>query len=396
MPNRNQFFKIIVYVALAVALRFFIIDRVLPEAEAWWMQVAIILIIFGVGIGYVFRGTAKVIEETTDVLKDRTKLAGGFLQAFGTAFPDMVIGVVAAIVSLQVRDTDYVRAINLAIIAASTTFGSNIYNILHAVWCVYRQNLANLKRKTVLMFPPFKFGGSLRPLAEHKVKPSIREMDGAMRILTALTLLTAFVAVSMVLFGRVKSEVVGISGDLYQLALPVGIILFVLCVSVLYYFRQSHHPDSPIEEIAAEESYYSQQGSWRIWLDLALSGVAILFAAESMVKAMEVFSELTHIPFVVTGIMAGLIGCFGEMMVVHNFSVNPKGRIGDAIVGVAMDNIVTTLGASIVAIMGGIFLGGNSLILIFIIILTANTLLIEQISKLKNSLQVVKALASKK
>jgi hypothetical protein len=121
-----------------------------------------------------------------------------------------------------------------------------------------------------------------------------------------------------------------------------------------------------------------------------LSGVAILFAAESMIRTMEVFSHLTHIPFVVTGIMAGLIGCFGEMLVVHNFAINPKGRIGDAIVGVAMDNIVTTLGASIVAIMGGIFLGGNSLIIIFIIILTANTLLIEQISKLKNDLQAMK------
>lgn len=65
---------------------------------------------------------------------------------------------------------------------------------------------------------------------------------------------------------------------------------------------------------------------------------------------------MTHIPFVITGVMAGIIGCLGEMMVVHNFSVNPKGRIGDAVTGVAMDNIMTTLGASIVAIMGGIFL----------------------------------------
>ncbi len=55
-----------------------------------------------------------------------------------------------------------------------------------------------------------------------------------------------------------------------------------------------------------------------------------------------------------------------------------------------MDNIVTIMGAAIVAIMGGIFFGSNSLILIFIIILTANALLIEQISKLKNSLRTVK------
>lgn len=390
MQTKNQFFKITVYVAAALGLRFLIVDRVLEGTEVWWLQAVAIVLIFGVGIGYVFRGTAKVIEETSDILKDRTKLAGGFLQAFGTAFPDMVIGVVAAFISLQFRNTDYVRAINLAIIAASTTFGSNIYNILHAVWCVYRQNLANLKHKAVLMFPPFKAGGSLKPFEEHDIKPSIREMDGAIRVLTALTMLTAFVAISMVLFGQVKGVEERISGDLYQLILPVGVVLFLLCVSVLYYFRQSHRPESPIKEIIEEERYYGKQGTWRIWFDLVLSGVAILFAAESMVKGMEVFSHLTHTPFVITGIMAGLIGCFGEIIVVHNFSVNPKGRIGDAIVGVAMDNIVTTLGAAIVAIMGGIFLGSNSLILIFIIILAANTLLIEQISKLKNSLQIVK------
>jgi MFS family permease len=387
MQTKNQFFRILIYVAVALGLRFLIVGRILEGTEVWWLQAVAIVIIFGIGIGYVFRGTAKVIEETTDVLKDRTKLAGGFLQAFGTAFPDMVIGVVAAFISLQVRDTDYVRAINLAIIAASTTFGSNIYNILHATWCIYRQNLANIKHKVVLMFPFFKVGGSLKPLEEHDIKPSVEEMDGAIRVLTALTMLTAFVAISMVLFGQVKGGEEKIAGDLYQLILPVGIALFILCVGVLYYFRKSHRPESPTEEIIEEERYYGKQGTWRIWLDLVLSGVAILFAAESMVKTMEVFSHLTHIPFVITGVMAGLIGCFGEMIVVHNFSVSPKGRIGDAVVGVAMDNIVTTLGAAIVAIMGGIFLGSNALILIFIIILTANTLLIEQISKLKNSLQ---------
>lgn len=390
MQTKNQFFRILIYVAVALGLHFLIVDRILEGADAWWLQAIAIVLIFGIGIGYVFRGTAKVIEETTDVLKDRTKLAGGFLQAFGTAFPDMVIGVVAAFASLQVRNTDYARAINLAIIAASTTFGSNIYNISHAVWCVYRQNLANLKRKTVPMFPFFKAGGSLKPLEEHTIKPSVGEMDGAIRILTALTILTAFAAISMVLFGQVKSGNGKIAGDLYQLILPAGIALFIFCVGILYYFRKSHHPESPTEEIIEKERYYGQQGSWRIWLDLILSGAAILFTAESMIKAMESFSHLTHTPFVITGVIAGLIGCFGEMIVIHSFSVNPKGRIGDAIVGVAMDNIVTTLGASIVAIMGGIFLGGNSLILIFIIILTVNTLLIEQISKLKNSLQVVK------
>lgn len=386
MHAKNQFVRILVYIAIALGLRFIIVDRLLFTG-AWWLQVAAIIIIFVVGIGYIFQGTAKVIEETTDVLKDRTSLAGGFLQAFGTAFPDMIIGVMAAVISLQVRDIDPVRAINLAIVAASATFGSNIYNIVHAVWCVYRQNLANTLNKAVLMFPPFKAGGSLKPLSEHRVQPSIKEMDGAIRVLTALTLLTTFVVMSMVLFGRVTDMSNVIEGDLYQLILPIGLILFVLCLGVLFHFRKSHRPESPIEEILEEERYYDAQKTRRIWLDLVLSGAAILLTAESMVQCLEVFAHLTHVPFVVAGIMAGIIGCFGEMMVVHNFSVNPKGRIGDAIVGVAMDNIVTTLGASIVAIMGGIFLGGNSLILIFIIILAGNTLLIEQISLLKNRLK---------
>jgi MFS family permease len=235
------------------------------------------------------------------------------------------------------------------------------------------------------MFPPFKSGGSLLPIFQHQTKPSIKEMDSAISILTVLTLLTAFVVVGMVFFGEQPANP-QLGGNFYQLIRPLGIILAILCVGVLYYFRKSHHPDSPIAEIRESEEYYSHQSTLRIWVDLILAGVAILFAAESMVKCMEVFSHLTHIPLVITGIMAGLIGCFGEMLVVHNFSVHPKGRIGDAIVGVAMDNIVTILGAAIVAIMGGIFFGSNSLILIFIIILTGNTLLIEQISKLKNSL----------
>ena len=387
MRNPNQILKIVFYVALGVCLRFLIADRVLTNFESLWVQAAAIAAIFILGIGYVFRGTAKVIEETTDVLKDRTRLAGGFLQAFGTAFPDMVIGVVAAIASWQVRNTDYARAVNLAIIASSTTFGSNIYNIIHATWCVYRQNLADAKQKIVLMFPPFAFGGHLTPMKDHAVKPSRTEMDGAIRILTALTMLTAFAAVSMVLFGKVVGATAGITGDLYQLIRPVGIALFLLSAAVLYRFRKSHRAESPDPEIIAEERYYAGQGTWRIWLDLLLAGGAILFAAESMVKAMEVFVHLTDTPFVAAGVMAGLIGCFGEMLVIHNFSVNAKGRIGDAITGVAMDNVVTTLGASIVAMIGGIFLGSNALILIFVVILAANTLLIEQISLLKNNLR---------
>ena len=351
------------------------------------LEIIAIGVIFVIGIGFVFRGTANIIEETTEVLKDRTGLAGGFLQSFGTAFPDMIIGVTAAILSLSVRESDLARSINLAIIAAAATFGSNIYNIVHAVWCLYRQNLSNRLSKTILMFPPLKIGGKLTPLDQHSAKPSKREMDAAIDILSVLTLLTAVVAVFMVIFGQVKSLGGVIEGDVYELTRPVGILLFLLCVGTLYYFRKDERPQSLEKEIIEEEKYYAKQKTIRIWLDLVLSGIAILFAAESMVRAMEVFAHLTHLPFVATGILAGVIGCFGEMLVVHNFSVNPKGRIGDAIVGVAMDNIVTTLGASIVAVMGGIFLGGNSLIVIFMIILAGNTVLIQQISRLKNAIK---------
>ncbi|NTW27720.1 MAG: hypothetical protein HGA36_05320, partial [Candidatus Moranbacteria bacterium] len=198
--------------------------------------------------------------------------------------------------------------------------------------------------------------------------------------------LTAFVAVSMVIFGQTKSFSGVMAGDVYELTRPVGITLLVFCIGTLYYFRKSERPASLVKEIIEEEQYYAKQKTIRIWADLLLAGIAILFAAESMVRAMEVFAHLTHLSFVLTGILAGIIGCFGEMLVVHNFSVNPKGRIGDAIVGVAMDNIVTTLGASIVAVMGGIFLGGNSLIIIFMIILAGNTILIQQISRLKNAI----------
>lgn len=386
MNKQNQLNKIIIFIVLACVLKFFFTDQILEQEYNSIVKLGAIIIIFVIGVGFVFQNTTKVIEETTDVLKDRTKLAGGFLQAFGTAFPDMVLGIVAAFLSLQLRDHDYLRAINLAIIAASTTFGSNIYNILHATWCVYRQNMADKKNQIIAMFPGLPFGGNLTPVKKHQVKPSSKELDRAIDILSVLTVLTAAVALSMVLFGTVSNKPDLIDGDLYQLIRPVGIILFVLCIAILFIYRRGEKAESPIQEIVTEERYYAARSNFRIWLDLGLAGVAILFTAESMVTSMEIFSEITGLPFVLTGIAAGLIGCFGEMLVVHNFTVHPKGRIGDAIMGVAMDNIVTTLGASIVAIMGGIFLGGNSLILIFIIILAANTILIQQISKFKNNL----------
>jgi Ca2+/Na+ antiporter len=382
--NRLQFLLILIISALIMRFGFGIF---LSEEYISLVRIISVILILGIGAVFTLRGTAKIIEETTEVLHERTHLAGGLLQSFGTAFPDMVLGIVAAVISLQLQATNQVMAINYAIIAAATTFGSNIYNIIHAAWCIYRQNLANRLNQTLLMFPKLKWGGKLKPMSEHKTKPTLTEFDTAISVSTALTVLTGIVALSMVLFGQVKADVPGMTGDLYQLIRPVGAVVFILALIVLFKFRKSaKHEATQVPEVIEEEKYYFKKSNLVIWLNLALAGVAILLSAEIMVRAIEVFCDITGLPFVIAGVLAGIIGCLGEMIVVHNFSVHPNGRIGDAVVGVAMDNIVTIIGASLVAIMGGIFLGGNALILIFVIILTANAVLIWQISKLKNYL----------
>ena len=337
-----------------------------------------------VGAFFLLRSSAKIIEETTEVLSERTQLAGGLLQSLGTAFPDMILGIVAALVSVSLRSTDYSRAINYAIIAASTTFGSNIYNIAHAAWCMYRQNKANRDNMSIFMFPGIPSGGKVVPFDKHTIKPHLPEFDTAIQILTALTLLTSTVAVSMVLFGRVNGAGLNLTEDLYQLIRPIGIIIFLLSGYILYFFRKTQRKESAIIDIAEAEHFYRKKSTGVILFHLLLSGVIILLTAESMIHAIETLSHITHISPVIVGTFAGLIGCLGEMLVIHNYTVNPKGRIGDALIGVGMDNIVTTAGAAIVAIMGGIFLGGSSLIVIFVLILGMNTVLIGQVSQMKN------------
>jgi len=380
---KNRFIHITILVICALFLRFFL-ENFITEDYSLWLRITSIVIILLFGGFFVLKGVAQIIEETTEVLSERTKIASGLLQSLGTAFPDMVLGVVAAIVSLSLVKSDYPRAINFAIIAAATTFGSNIYNIAHAAWCVFRQNLANKNEKNVLMFPGTKIGGHVIPMKNHKTKPSLPEIDTSVDILNTLTILTAIVAISMVIFGQVENPPSNINGDLYQLIKPVGYVTLILCIAIMFYFRKSKREHILEKEIEKEEKYYEKKSTWLILTVLIISGIAILFTAESMVKAVESLCEITILPFVVAGVLAGVIGCIGEMIVVHNFTVNPKGRIGDALMGVAMDNIVTTMGASIVAVMGGIFLGGNALILIFVVILALNSVLIWQISKLKS------------
>ena len=384
----NRLFYVIFLLIGAAIIRFGLMGM-LEQGNNVWLRIGDVMIILSIGV-FILRGTANIIEETTDVLHERTKLAGGLLQSLGTAFPDMVLGVVAAVMSLKVRSTDYLLSINFAIIAAATTFGSNIYNIGHAVWSLFRQNLANKRGKSILMFPGIKKGGNVKPISEHPVKPSLNELDTAIEIINALTVLTAAVAVSMVIFGQIKKPIAGINGDLYQFIRPAGFVIFLMSIFIIYRFRKTERSQSPVEEIVEEEKYYKTKSSMVIWFNLLIAGAAILLTAEIMVRAIETFCDISGLPFIIAGVLAGMIGCLGEMIVVHNFVIHPKGRVGDAVVGVAMDNVITVLGASVVAMMGGIFLGGNALILIFVIILTLNGTLIWQISNLKNSLFIAR------
>lgn len=336
------------------------------------------LFILVLGAAYPLSHAAEVIEAVTDLLSKKTGLAAGFLQSLGTAFPDMLLGVTAAIISLSLVKDDPSRAISFALIAAATTFGSNIYNIGHAAWCIYRQNRADLLNKNILMFPYISKLGIIKPLATHKQKPHFTEIDNAIRLLTILSVITSSVALAMVAFGRVTPS-------LFQLVRPAGVILFIVTALILFTFRQKSGHVVEANEASAKTPL-SALPTYFTWIALVVSGITIAFSAESMVKALEIASQIAGIPYVVSGVMAGLIGCLGEMIVIHNYSIHQNGRLGDAIVGVAMDNIVTIMGASIVAVIGGIFLGGTSLIILFVIILMLNTILIDQISILKTTL----------
>lgn len=373
--NTRTLLRTFLLLAMSLILKFIFSDKLL-RIKAVPVELMMVFVVLALG-GYVIYSITDYIGDVTGILKDKTGIAGGLLQALGTAFPDMSLGILAAIISLSYVGTNRLLAIQYAIVAASTTFGSNIYNIGHAAWCIYRQNQSNASNKTIKMFPLIGLG-TVKPLKSHNIKPKIVEINTAISVLAALTLLTTFVVLSMVFFGRVEPPP-GIVGDLYQLKWYIGLVMIGLIAVTLYVFRKnygSHQED--------DSNPFIKFKTIILWLVLIVSGIIILLSAEAMIHAVIKFSEITNIPTVISGLMAGLIGCLGEMLVIHNYTVNPKGRIGDAVVGVAMDNIVTLFGASIIAVMGGIFLGGSSLLVIFIIILCLNTILIWQVSKLKD------------
>jgi hypothetical protein len=374
-----------VFIALLISLVLrFVCFPFFEETSVSAYKIVLAIIIIGVGAAFVLKKSADVVEETTDILSKRTKIAGGLLQSFGTAFPDMVLGIIAATISLQLRNSDWEKSVNYAVLASATTFGSNIYNVGFAIWAIYRQNIANFRNKSVAMFPFIKKGDKLTPFTTHKNKPVKKEIEVAISLLTYLSGLTALVAMSMVFFGKIES--VG-SDALYQLTWPFGLVILCLALLLIYSFRERKGEKVVhTESIENQEATFSKYSTLSILGVLILAGIAILFTAESMVKTIEILCSMYNIPIIIAGVLTAIIGCLGEMIVVYNFSVNPKGRIGDAIVGVAMDNVVTIIGASVVAILGGIFLGGSALIIIFVLVLLLNSILVWQITYLERSL----------
>ncbi len=92
--------KIGLLLVCAIVIRFGVLP-LMQAIEVFWSQVLIGLMILSGGAILVLHPAAAIIEETTDVLSQRTQLASGLLQSIGTAFPDMALGVVAAMISLQ-------------------------------------------------------------------------------------------------------------------------------------------------------------------------------------------------------------------------------------------------------------------------------------------------------
>jgi len=255
---KNKLYYAGVLLVVAAIMKYVLIGFVTPENNVW-LVIGEIIFVMIIGAGFVLKGTANIIEETTEVLSEKTKIASGVLQSLGTAFPDMALGIVAALISLKMAGNDYARSINYAIIAAATTFGSNIYNIGYSIWCISRQNLANALKKTIRIIPFLKNAGMVTPINQHKVKPSLKEFDTANDILNTLAILTAIVATSMVLFGKVIIKPENMSGDLYQLIKPVGYFIFIISVYLIFKFRKNQKAESPIEEIIEEEKFFRSQ-----------------------------------------------------------------------------------------------------------------------------------------
>ena len=71
----NQLFSILFLIILSLILHF-VCTLFLDEGYSTFIRLLSVVLIITVGAGVIIQRTANVIEETTDVLKDRTKIAG--------------------------------------------------------------------------------------------------------------------------------------------------------------------------------------------------------------------------------------------------------------------------------------------------------------------------------
>ncbi len=344
-----------------------------------WIYIALMLQLF-VGI-YCIVKTSKIIGAVSQSLKYQTGIAAGVLQAIGTALPDMAIGILAAILSVSEVSGDYYRSVQYGIVAGSTTLGSNIYNILFASWCVWRQDKSNRLKREVLMFPPIKKWGKLTPLSQQELRPSLKEISSSLTLLLILSAITAFVAISVVFSGTIENSSELFQQDIYKFNKGMALFILMACLFFIYEFRKAQLRGNGKDKIDQEGTGSSM---FRNWFSLLVATVILFVSAYMVIEAITRISELTNIPIEVLGMATALVGCLGEMIVIYDFSVHQSGTIIDAITGVTMDNFLTIIGTCFIALIGGIYLGSSAAIIIFIFIMLANTVLIVQTAKLRD------------
>ncbi len=344
-----------------------------------WISIAFVLQLLA-GI-YCIVKTAKTIGAVSQSLKYQTGIAAGVLQAIGTALPDMAIGILAAILSVREASGDYYRSIQYGMVAGSTTLGSNIYNILFASWCVWRQDKSDRVKREVLMFPLIKKWGRLTPLSQQELKPTLREISSSLTLLLILSAITALVAISVVFSGIIESSPELFQQDIYKFDKGMALFILMACLFLIYEFRKAQSSSNVKEKTNLEDTGNSVI---RNWFFLLVATFILFISAYMVIEAITRISELTNIPIEVLGMATALVGCLGEMTVIYDFSIHQSGTIIDAITGVTMDNFFTIVGTCLIALIGGIYLGSSTAIIIFICIMLANTVLIVQTAKLKD------------
>ena len=83
--------SVAIFLVIAIGIRFFLLNW-LEASDSVIVQLGLAVAILAAGAFLVLKKAADVIEETTEVLSERTQIASGVLQSLGTAFPDMACG----------------------------------------------------------------------------------------------------------------------------------------------------------------------------------------------------------------------------------------------------------------------------------------------------------------